>query len=112
MSQFLKETIDKMLSLGSNFSEEQLDLIRNDDSNTNELNYMVEYVMRKNLITKDNIKAKILVILMDKQFKKNQKIVSMDPKNGMKVKFSTISEFCEFYSTTQYESLAKEISNA
>lgn len=101
-----------MLSLGSNYSSEQLDLIRNDDSNTNILNAMIEYVMRKNVITKDDVKAKILVILMDKQFKKNQKVLCFDPKNGMKVKFSTFTEFSEFYSNTQYENLSKEVFNA
>jgi len=79
------------------------------DENVNSLNRTFDSVLRRNVLTKDAIKAKVLIYLFGAIKKKSQYPEFFNVKIAMKSKAKSIEDFIEALSGSQFDNLANEL---
>ncbi len=104
--------IDAMMKLTSDPAHHEhflKEIYKDEDGNIHSLQKSLDRTLRMNIISKDKVKASIVVSLLGKIRMKNQNPEISDPKNGMKVKFKTDEEFIAFLSNSIYSGIAEEM---
>lgn len=103
------ELIRKYLKIGSSVEVPKENPFLNTEDNVNDLNKDFDDVLRMNIITKDNVKAQILVYLFYSIRAKSQYPEYLSPKTMMKAKAKSIESFADDLSGTYFDNLSKEI---